>query len=79
MLNDVSRFNWIPARTAAKMCGVSRQRIYQLINEGKLAAVTMDGTYFVSRATVEARIISQSQGKIKSKSSYQIWEENLEQ
>ena len=57
MADEFARFNWIPAKTAAKMLEVSRQRVYKLIQEGKLGSVTMDGVFFVSRATVESRII----------------------
>lgn len=77
MSSDISKFNWIPARSAAKMLGISRQRVYQLINEGKLAAAVLDGTYFVSRATVETRIIAQRNQQIRSKTAYQIWQEGI--
>jgi len=47
---------WIPARTARLMLGVSRQRVYQLLNEGKLSGRVVDGTVLVALRSVEARI-----------------------
>ena len=66
-MNDFSRMNWVPVRTTARMLGVSRQRVYQLCNEGKLALITLDGTFFISRSSIELRIIAQRNGSILSK------------
>jgi len=43
-------------RTASKMLRVSKQRVYQLIQKGMVAAQTMDGTVLVSRDSVSARL-----------------------
>lgn len=47
---------WIPVKTAARMLGVSRQRVYELIRQGGLAWCKMDNTVLVGRSSVEERI-----------------------
>lgn len=44
---------WIPVRTAAKMMGVSRSRVYQLVDAGDLKALRQDRTWLVHRASVD--------------------------
>ena len=47
---------WVPVRTAAHMLGVSRQRVYQLLDDGKLMGRDIDGTILVSQRSIEGRI-----------------------
>lgn len=47
---------WIPVRSAAKLLGVSRQRVSRLCREGSLVSVLYDGTRLVSQKSVEVRI-----------------------
>ena len=77
MSSDFQRFNWIPARTAARMLGVSRQRVYQLIADGKIGSVTLDGVFFVSRSTVESRIIWLRKLQLESANRPKITEEGV--
>lgn len=42
----------IPASLAAKVLGVSRQRVFQLIEDGRLENVEMNGHNFVTEASV---------------------------
>lgn len=51
-----SPIGWVPVGTARKLLGVSRQRVYALISEGKLTARDMDGTVLVSHQSVRSRI-----------------------
>lgn len=50
---------WIPALTASKMLKCSRQRVYRLIDTGRLSAKTVDGTVLVSVESVIKRIQAQ--------------------
>lgn len=56
---DISRcqvdVRWIPVCAAKKILGVSRQRVYQLIEEGALTSVKSGGTVLVGRHAVMAR------------------------
>lgn len=45
---------WIPVRTAAQMLGVSMQRVYQVVDDGTLLSMKLDGNVLVSRKSVEA-------------------------
>jgi len=47
---------YVTTGTAGKMLGVSRQRIHQLLSEGKLSAVMCDGRHMVSARSIEARL-----------------------
>jgi len=52
---DMRGIGWVPVRTAAKLLSCSRQRVHQLIQEGKLVAREMDGTVLVNQQSIEAR------------------------
>jgi len=56
---------WIPVCSARKLLGVSRQRVYALIAEGKLMARDMDGTVLVSHQSVRARLAYIGKGSSK--------------
>lgn len=47
---------WIPVRAAAAALRVSRQRVYQLIDQGAVVSMTVNGTVLVSQRSVEGRI-----------------------
>lgn len=49
-------FRVVSVREAANMLGVSTQRVYALLSEGKLRGVTLSGRRMVYRFTVERRI-----------------------
>ena len=44
-----------PAALAAEELGVSKARVYKLIDEGSLSATRLHGTWAVERRSVEAR------------------------
>jgi len=44
-----------PVRTAARLLGLSRQRIYQLITSGDLTAIRLDGTVLITASSIAAR------------------------
>jgi len=46
---------WIPVRAAAKMLGVSRQRVAHLCKIGLLVSVIYESTRLVSLRSVEVR------------------------
>jgi hypothetical protein len=46
---------WIPVSAAGKMLGVSRQRVYQLIDQGVLLSMKVDKTVLVSHKSVVTR------------------------
>jgi len=53
---QVKGIAYIPVQTASRQLSVSRQRVYQLIEGGKLVAIEMDKTVLVSQESVTARI-----------------------
>jgi len=46
---------WLPVAEAARLLGVTPQRIYQLIHEGQLHSLKIGATYSVLRRSIEAR------------------------
>ena len=50
-----STHQWIPVRTAANRLGISKQRVYQLMDCGQLTSRTCDGVRLVSARSVDAR------------------------
>jgi len=57
---DISRSEavvaWIPVSEGAKLLRVSRQRVYQLLEEGKLYGIKRERTWFVNARSVAGRI-----------------------
>ena len=51
--------DFVRPATAAKLLGVSRGRVVQLMLAGRLPFVEIDGYRFIPRAAVEARIQAQ--------------------
>jgi len=47
--------SFVPVSYAAGMLGVRRQRVYQLLADGKLGGRQVGGTWFVSLQSVKAR------------------------
>jgi len=47
---------YLLVKEAAKMLGVSKQRVHQMLASGQLGGVREDGMVFVRAETVEARI-----------------------
>lgn len=56
-VQSLAGIDWIPVRSAAKTLDVSRQRIYNLCNEGKLVSIKIEGVLLVSVASVNDRAI----------------------
>jgi hypothetical protein len=46
---------WIPVRAAAKILGVSRQRVQKLCRTDQLVSIVIESTRLVSLRTVEMR------------------------
>ena len=55
MLRQLELF-WIPVSSAARLLGVSKSRVYQMIEEGKLSAQTVDSTTLVDSSSVDVQI-----------------------
>lgn len=47
---------WIPVRAAARLLRVQPQRVYQLIQEGRLGARRIERTWLVSMESVRTRL-----------------------
>jgi len=47
--------DWIRVGTAARLLGVGRARVQQLVKAGTLAGIQIDGIWHVRRADVERR------------------------
>lgn len=52
---DVAQMRWVPTAIARRMLGVSRQRVYQLVTEGKLASQEIDGVIMISVQSIKDR------------------------
>lgn len=52
---DLGSVKWVPIVVARKTLRVSRQRVYQLIKAGRLAAIRVDGQLMVSSASIMDR------------------------
>lgn len=48
---------WLPVSAVAKTLSVSRQRVYSLIDQGKLSSIKIDGTVLVSERSVSMRLL----------------------
>jgi hypothetical protein len=55
-LSQEARTAYVPVGTARKMLNVSRQRIYQLLTDGKLNGYQQDGTWLVRLISIHSRI-----------------------
>ncbi len=53
VIRNFNTEDWITPNTASKLKGVTRQAIYYSINRGKLTALELDETIFVSKSEVE--------------------------
>jgi len=47
---------WLPVCVARKMLGVSRQRVYELVNEGQLGWQRLGNTILISKRSIDERI-----------------------
>jgi excisionase family DNA binding protein len=56
----INTADYIRPTTAARLLGVGRARVDQLITAGQLPAVEIDGVRFLPRAAVEARAAGRS-------------------
>lgn len=54
---NLAGIDWIPVRSAAKGLKISRQRIYQLANNGKLVSIRVEGIVLISAASMHDRLI----------------------
>ena len=51
------QIKWLPVSAVAKTLSVTRQRVYSLIDQGKLSSVKIDGTVLVSERSVSMRLL----------------------
>jgi excisionase family DNA binding protein len=58
---------WVPSGTAARLMGVSRQRVYALIKSGRLTAIQMDGRNMVSRESVDLYIYKRAKSRKRAR------------
>jgi hypothetical protein len=47
---------WVPVSTAKRQLSVTKQRVYELIRDGRLVSMELDGTVLVSQESIQARI-----------------------
>lgn len=52
---DLGSVKWVPVGVARRTLLVSRQRIYQLVQAGRLAAIRVDGQMMISSASITDR------------------------
>lgn len=55
---DLGSVKWVPIVVARKALHVSRQRVYQLIKAGRLAAIRVDGQLMVSSSSIRDRMVT---------------------
>jgi excisionase family DNA binding protein len=58
---DGTRVLWVTTAIARRMLGVSRQRVHQLIKEGRLRSTKVHGSLMVATRSIEARINGQEE------------------
>jgi len=56
MSSIADRLAYVPVATACRMLRVSRQRVYQLLDAGRLSGHQVDGTWMVLLRSVQARL-----------------------
>jgi len=54
---------WLPVSAAASRLGISRARVYQLIEDQVLLSIKVDATVLVSTRSCEARSAELGRGK----------------
>ena len=59
----VVRLEWIPVLSAAKMLGVSAQRVSLLCKQGKLASMKCDKTVLVGAESVRQRVAAMQKSR----------------
>jgi hypothetical protein len=47
---------WVPVATACRMLRISRQRIYQLLSEGKISGRMCDRVWLINQTSIDSRI-----------------------
>ena len=56
----ISRFEanvaWVPVATACRMLQVSRQRVYQLLSDGKISGKMLDRVWLINQTSIESRV-----------------------
>jgi len=58
-VTDARTVRWVPTAVARKLLGVSKQRVYQLIESGALAANRVEGILLVSVRSIDDRLSGQ--------------------
>lgn len=53
---DYKAVRWVGTSVARKILGVSRQRVYQLVRDGRLAGCRVDGVLMISVVSIEERV-----------------------
>jgi len=61
---------WLTPAQAAKILGVSKQRVSQLIKLGRLSVVVLDGKHYIKPADVEAMKGQKTTPRKKSRAEY---------
>lgn len=54
--HDLAASQYVSATEAAKMLGVSRMRVNQLVNSGKLEAVKVGNAWNIRRSSIDRRL-----------------------
>ena len=57
-MSTIAGMPWVTIRVAAKRLGISRQAVEKQLARGTLAGRQLEGTWFVSAASIEARRIA---------------------
>ena len=58
---DGSVMRWVSTAIARRALGVTRQRVYQLVDDGKLASCRIHGQLMISSASIDARLSGQEE------------------
>lgn len=60
---DLGSVKWVPVGVARRALLVSRQRVYQLLQEGRLAGIRVDGQLMVSSSSISERLERMRKGE----------------
>jgi hypothetical protein len=62
MVND-GDIKWLPVSAAASRLGISRARVYQLIEDAVLLSIKVDSTVLVSGRSIDQRVAEVGRGR----------------
>jgi archaeosine-15-forming tRNA-guanine transglycosylase len=64
MSDEAGEIKWVPVATVVRMLKVTKQRVHDLMAEGRIRSVTMDGTRLVSLRSLNEYLTLRGKGGV---------------